>query len=202
MERTEDGRLSAAGRLVVVLRHRQHRQAQHVRQQDELLALIVGDVAAAGQELDALEPLLFGQLHLACKGMQVLHETVHDALEPRVCRLRLPREHGVGDGVMVQIAHDGSPSVQLQLGPLRDRAPLGKVLLAAPLRLLRAVALDTQVHLCQTRLHGRRQERGTHVTLDFLDRGSRQAGRCHQGLEEGGIEPRMSALGDRRNLGE
>jgi hypothetical protein len=51
------------------------------------------------------------------------------------------RKYGFGDGAMVQVAHDGySPSVQLQLGPLRDRTQLAKVLLAAPLRILPAVA--------------------------------------------------------------
>jgi hypothetical protein len=95
--------------FVVVLRHYQHRQAQHVGQEDELLAFVVRDVAAAGEELDALEPLLLGQFDLAREVVQVPHQAGHDAREARVPGFGMASQYGLGDGVLVDVAHAAAP---------------------------------------------------------------------------------------------
>ena len=56
----------------MVERDDHHRQAEHVGEQDELLALVVALLADRGEELDALEPFLLGELHVAREGVQVL----------------------------------------------------------------------------------------------------------------------------------
>jgi nucleotide-binding universal stress UspA family protein len=105
VERAEDRGLGAALRLVVVHRHGEHRQAQHVGQQDEFLPLVVALLAGAGEEVDALEPLGLGQLHLAREGVQVLHQAGHDLLQPRIGRVGEPGHDGLGDVVLGEVAH-------------------------------------------------------------------------------------------------
>jgi hypothetical protein len=59
----------------------EHREPEHVREQDELLPLVVGDVAGARQEVDPREPLLLGQADLGGERVQVADEAVRDRLE-------------------------------------------------------------------------------------------------------------------------
>jgi hypothetical protein len=66
----------------VVLRHHHHRQAEDIREQDELLALVVALLAGGGEKLDALEPLLLGELDVARERVQMLDEARDDLLEP------------------------------------------------------------------------------------------------------------------------
>ena len=61
VERAEHGRLGGAGGQLVRERVDQHRQAERVRPQDELLPALVGDVAGGGEHRDQLAPLLLGQ---------------------------------------------------------------------------------------------------------------------------------------------
>jgi DNA-binding transcriptional LysR family regulator len=107
VEGAEHRGLGAAGGLVVVHGDGQHRQAQHVRQQDELLALVVALLAGGREVLDALEPLGLGELHLAREGVQVLHQAGHDLVQARIGRVGEAREHGLRDVVLVQVAHRG-----------------------------------------------------------------------------------------------
>ncbi|MCY1366597.1 hypothetical protein D9M69_535010 [compost metagenome] len=110
MERAEHRGLGAAGRLVIVHRHGQHRQTQRVGQQDELLALVIALLAGGREEFNALHPLGLGQLHLARKGVQVLHQAGHDLLQARIGRVREARDHRLRDVVLVEVAHGWSPS--------------------------------------------------------------------------------------------
>ncbi|MCY1308422.1 hypothetical protein D9M70_584290 [compost metagenome] len=56
----------------------QHRQADHVGQQDELLAYqSVAFLPGLGEEADSLEPFGLGQLHLAGESVQVTHQALH-----------------------------------------------------------------------------------------------------------------------------
>ena len=77
-EGAEDGRLGGAGRAAVVHAHHEHRQPEGVGGEDELLALVVGDVAGAREEVDGGEPLLLGELDLAGEGVQVAHQRLQD----------------------------------------------------------------------------------------------------------------------------
>jgi hypothetical protein len=62
----------------------QHRQPERVRQQDELLALVVALVPGGGQEPDAGQPLLLGQPHLSREGVEAADQRPHDLAEARV----------------------------------------------------------------------------------------------------------------------
>jgi hypothetical protein len=57
---------------------------RHVGEQDELLSLVVGDVAGAGEEVDAGEPLLLGQPDLGGEGVEVAHERLQDLAQARI----------------------------------------------------------------------------------------------------------------------
>ena len=60
-----------------------HRNAEGVREQNELLPLVAAHAAGFGQDLDRLKPFRFGQLDLLDKGMQVL-----DRGASMICRSR------------------------------------------------------------------------------------------------------------------
>ena len=70
-ERPEDRRLGGVRVRLVVDRDGLHRGAEHVGEQDELLAPVVGDVPDGGEEVDALLPLLLGEPDVAQEGVQV-----------------------------------------------------------------------------------------------------------------------------------
>ena len=80
----------------------EHRQPEGVGGEDELLALVVGDVAGAREEVDGGEPLLLGELDLAGEGVQVAHEGLQDLAQARIGRaveagLDGPGQVGVGE---------------------------------------------------------------------------------------------------------
>ncbi len=104
MERPQDRGRGGAGRLAGVHHHHQHRQAQHVGEQDELLALVVRDLAGGGQELDRRHPLLAGQLDLLGEGVQVLDGGGHQLGHARRMAGRPPLDGDVGDAVL---GHEG-----------------------------------------------------------------------------------------------
>ena len=59
-------------------------EAQHVRDEDQLVAPVVAHLARLDQQVACAEPLVVGELNLTCKGVQVLHETVEHLLGSRV----------------------------------------------------------------------------------------------------------------------
>ena len=59
----------------------EHRCAEDVGEQDELLPLLVGDVAGLGQEFDAGQPLVLGQPDVDDEGVQMADERVHENSE-------------------------------------------------------------------------------------------------------------------------
>ena len=97
-EGAEDRRLRGAGRAAVVHADDEHRQPERVGGEDELLALVVGDVAGAREEVDGGEPLLLGELDLAGEGVEMADERLHDLAQPagRGCRRSWPRRPGSG----------------------------------------------------------------------------------------------------------
>jgi hypothetical protein len=95
--------------FVVVHGHREHGQAQDIGQQNELLPLGVALVAHCGQEINAQSPLCFGQMGVARKGVQVLDQAGHQLLQPGIRRVNQAGNHGLGDGVLVQVAQGESP---------------------------------------------------------------------------------------------
>ena len=64
----------------------EHRQPEGVGGEDELLALVVGDVPGAREEVDGGEPLLLGELDLAGEGVQVAYERLQDLAQARIGR--------------------------------------------------------------------------------------------------------------------
>ena len=60
MERAEHGILGGARRTAVVDCVDQHREAERIAEQDELLTLVVTEMAGPGQEADGQIPFLLG----------------------------------------------------------------------------------------------------------------------------------------------
>ena len=103
-ERAEDRRLRRLRRAPVVDPDDQHREPEHVGEQHELLALVVGDVARAGEEVDPREPLLLGQLHLGRERVQMPDEALRDRLEALGVGARERRHDGVREVLVGQVA--------------------------------------------------------------------------------------------------
>ena len=97
MERTFDRRGRRAGNAAIVDVVHQHGDAERVRQQDELLALVVALMADGGQVLDRLEPLLAVRLHFADEGMQVLDGRLHHLAQARVRNVLVALEDFLGE---------------------------------------------------------------------------------------------------------
>jgi hypothetical protein len=89
-------------------------QAEHVREQDELVAVLAGDLAGADEEAQPGEPLLGRRPGLAHEGVQVADQRGDQLVEPRVVALDLA-EDGLQQGVEALVAegvrsrHRGSP---------------------------------------------------------------------------------------------
>src|SRR6185437_9153080 len=94
----------------MVLRHHQHRDAERVGQEDELLPLVVALVAGGGQELDAAQPFGLAQLRLANEGVQVPYQRAQDLLQARVVAAFEAGEDRVRDVVFVDVSHGRSES--------------------------------------------------------------------------------------------
>ena len=105
VERPEDRGFGAALGLVLVQRDRQHRQAEHVGQQDELLTLVVALLAGRRQERDGALPFAFGQSVLAGEVVEVRDEAGHQLLQARIGRVGETIDHCPRDGVPVQVTH-------------------------------------------------------------------------------------------------
>src|SRR6478609_3093348 len=95
-ERTEYGRLRSVPVRRVVDGDGLHRRTEGVREQDELLASIAGDVACRGQECDGHAPLLLGQPDVAQEGVEVGDNSAHQLPQSRfsagVERCQHPRD--------------------------------------------------------------------------------------------------------------
>jgi hypothetical protein len=79
--------------VAVVYPNNQHRDAQDVREQDKLLALVVCDVAGPREQVYPLEPLLLSEFHLADERVQVPDEALHDLPESLRLGVSEAREH-------------------------------------------------------------------------------------------------------------
>jgi hypothetical protein len=95
----------------MVLRNGEHRDAERVGKQDELLALVVGDVAGGGEELDAFEPLRLGEVVLLHEFVQMAHQRGEDLLQARVGAGLEATDDRLGDVVLGDIAHLGETPV-------------------------------------------------------------------------------------------
>jgi hypothetical protein len=109
MKGAKHGGLGATLGFVVVHGHRQHGPAQDIRQQNELLPRGAALVAHGRQKINAQGPLCLGQVGVARKGVQVLDQAGHQLLQPGIRRVNQAGNHGLGDGVLVQVAQGESP---------------------------------------------------------------------------------------------
>jgi len=68
-------------------------------------------MADLGEKADGMEPLVLGELHVTRKCMQMLHEARHDGAQALVAAARHGREHGLSDGVFVDVKHGSPPQM-------------------------------------------------------------------------------------------
>src|SRR6478672_7197198 len=134
-ERADDGGLGRASGGVVVHDDHLHRRPEDVGQQDELLPLVVGHMADAGEEVDPLLPLTLRQPDFADEGVQMLDQRGQYRLQPLVGRACEAGDDGVdkllllaGLGVRLGVGsgHD-LPSVPVGRGSLPTHAPRSTV---------------------------------------------------------------------------
>ena len=104
MERAEHRLFCRLLHALVALRDHKLREAECVREQDELLPRVGALVARACEELDPLEPLVLGEIDLASELMEMLHERSHDLLQPRIRDVGEPLEDGLGDVALIEVA--------------------------------------------------------------------------------------------------
>jgi len=97
VERPEDGRLRRAGRAWVLERVDQHRDPERVGPEDELLAVLVGDLARGRERGDRGAPLVLAQPDLGHEGVQMADERLHDLAQAGVVAAREARLDGGGD---------------------------------------------------------------------------------------------------------
>ena len=123
-ERSEDGRFGDRVVGGMIDGDGLHRQAEHVREQDELLAPVVGDVPGRGQELDRGRPLGLGQPDLAGEGVQVSWSAPSITSRRRGSGVCVEaREHGLGQrrlaggpGSSSSVGHDVSSWIRRSRG--------------------------------------------------------------------------------------
>jgi len=95
IERAEDCRDTDAGTGYIVDRVDQHRNAQNVRQQDQLLAAFGTHLAGTGEKVDGLPPLALLHLRFADDRMQMADDDLYDLLQSGALRVT----HAVDDVV-------------------------------------------------------------------------------------------------------
>jgi hypothetical protein len=105
VERAEHRRLRRAGWERIGERVDEHRKAEGVRPEDELLAPVVRDVARLGEDPDALLPLALGQADLGGEGVKVAREALHEGAQPLVLGAFEARDHRRGD-----VGRGGAPA--------------------------------------------------------------------------------------------
>ena len=87
--------VAPVGRRVIDRVH-QHRDAEDIRQQDELLPPVRAGMAGFGQELDGGEPFLLRRLDLLHGGVQVPHDHRHDLGQSGVLCGVVAADHHLG----------------------------------------------------------------------------------------------------------
>jgi hypothetical protein len=87
----------------------EHRQPEHIGGEDELLPLLVADLAGGGQPLHRGHPLGLGQPHLPREVVQVPHERGHQLGQARVLRRRPALHREIGDVVLGDQLHGRPP---------------------------------------------------------------------------------------------
>jgi hypothetical protein len=83
----------------------EHRQPEDVGGEDELLPLVVADLAGAGQPPDGGHPLGLGEAHLPGEGMQVPHQGRHQLGHARVAGGGPPLGGEIGDVLLGHELH-------------------------------------------------------------------------------------------------
>lgn len=74
----------APGGRRLLIASTQHREAQRIAEQDELLSLVMTEMAGSGQEADGHRPFLLAQADIPGKSMQMLDQRRHDFGQARI----------------------------------------------------------------------------------------------------------------------
>lgn len=107
VEGAEHGPLGCARRLRVVHGVNEHREAERVGKEDELLARVAAFLPRRGEEIDRGHPFVGGEPRFARKVVQVRHQLRHDVLETLVGALRVNEERVRGDVLGGKVEHWG-----------------------------------------------------------------------------------------------
>jgi hypothetical protein len=108
VERAEHGGRRRGRVEAVVQLHDEHREPEHVGGEDELLALLVADLAGPVEPLDSGHPLGLGQPDLTGEVVEVLHQRLEQLAAALVVRGAPARPGELGDVVLGDQLHRGS----------------------------------------------------------------------------------------------
>ena len=110
IERAEYGGLGGALALPVVHGVDQHRDTEHVGEQDEFLADRRALLAGAGQEIDRIFPLFEREVGLADVLVQRLHQFLQQEFGPRIGGILKTADDGCGQFGFVELGHFFCPA--------------------------------------------------------------------------------------------
>jgi hypothetical protein len=117
VERPLHRRRRRAARQAVVDGIYQHGDAEHVRRQDEFLALVVAHLAGAGQPVDGGEPFRLRRLDLADEGVEVLDKRRHHLPEPRVRDVLPALQRNLSEVLFGHVCHRSLPFIRMYNQP-------------------------------------------------------------------------------------
>jgi hypothetical protein len=105
MEGTEYRGRGGAFRVAVVDGIHQHRDAEGIGEEDELLSLVVAGVAGLREKPDGLKPLLLAQFDLADEVVQMPDERRHEHPQSGIGRRLQPLLDGIREVVVGEVSH-------------------------------------------------------------------------------------------------
>ena len=109
VERPENRTVGAALARLLIDGVDQHRDAQHVGQQNELLPRGATALADLGEELNALHPFFKRRLGVFDEGVQMMDQLGHHLAQTRVRRRFVSGEHLFGETIGFSLIHSILP---------------------------------------------------------------------------------------------
>jgi hypothetical protein len=105
IERPEHGGFGRALAFAVIDGIDQHRDAEHVGEQDEFLPAGRAFLADSGEEIDRIFPFGESEIGLSNEGVQRFDQLFHQELDPRFLHFLETLDNGGGEFGLVELGH-------------------------------------------------------------------------------------------------